>query len=165
MKKYIAVFILLFMSSLPAFAEDECLLPLDAIKPVMREDAPGYSVKIDEEARTITESVTLEEGLKITYAAGGCSHFSYTFHFENIPGGAKEMPVDPFGLPQSLLRRVPMRDETEFQHMRETLWEKEAEGYAAFDEEGRTDWGCGDAFCHLILKGSQDVTLGYDFAL
>ena len=75
------------------------------------------------------------------------------------------MPDDPFGLPQSLLSKVPLRDPAEFQILHNTLRDKDASGYAAFDEDGLTEWGCGDAFCSLILKGSEKVTIGYDFAI
>lgn len=164
-----------------AHAEDyECAFDPASLKPVMTPPPEiAHTHKIRKapmmqdgnlvEAPYLEEEVTLADGLKITYAVGGCAHYGFTFTFENIPGGAPEFPIDPFGLANALLRRVPMTEKPIPEAMQEEMWAMEAKEKdgepAKFDESGYTEFNCGDALCSLVLKDSRKVEVTYSFAL
>lgn len=149
----------LFLAS-PALAqEDECLLQLDSLTPVMENSTSN----LDKEALSLTETTQLEDGTKITYTAGGCAHYAFDFTFENIPGGVPAEPDDPFAYALALLDRAPLKDTAIAEILQRSLKEQQEKGFAAF-ENNKTEFSCGDAFCALELA-PEHVTIGYDFAM
>lgn len=160
MKTQILTFCALFLFTAPALAqEDECLLNLDALTSVMKNSTSN----LDREARELTETLSLEDGTKVTYTAGGCAHYGFSFTFENIPGGVTTEPDDPFAYALELLDRAPLKDTANTKILQRSLKEQQEKGYAAF-ENNKTEFSCGDAFCSLELA-PEHVTIGYDFAM
>src|SRR5688572_13613820 len=163
MKKIIFAIAVFAAGIMPAHAEDDCILNLEALQPVMRADLQDHAVDLNREERTLTETATLDDGTKVTYTVGGCAHFAFSYTFENMPGG---MPSsgDPIALLLELFATLPFRDNFDADILVNALKEKQDSGNAAFDETGKTDLPCGDAVCVLTLKHAA-VTVSYDFAL
>ena len=159
------LFLLLLFCVAPAIAsdDDECILQIEALTPVMREDAKNHVVNIDKESRSISEWAELDDGIKVVYEAGGCAHYAFSYHFENLPGDIDQMPDDPFAVALELLAKVPSKDTSNLEIIQRSLKEQQEKGYAAFEND-RAEFSCGDAFCSLELK-IDSVTVGYDFAL
>jgi hypothetical protein len=163
MKKIILFSVALVLFS-PVAAKAECMIGKDALVPVMKHNAPAHKVRLTDGGQGMAETATLSDGTKITYTVGGCSHFAFAYKFENIPGGVPEKPDNPFALPLKLIAAIPYRDQFDGNILIKALKEKQASGNAAFDEEGKTDLPCGDAFCNLTI-GKDSVTIDYDFAI
>lgn len=164
MKNKILILLALLTLTVPAMAEDDdCTLSLDALTPVMKTEAKNHSFKLDQEAQQLTETAELQDGTKITYEAGGCAHYSFTFRFDNIPGGVPAEPEDPFALALILMESIPAKDKDNIELMQRVMTEQQASGFAAF-ENNVAEFSCGDAFCSLELAPDH-VTVGYDFAL
>lgn len=154
----------LCLFSLPAgAAETECILGREAITPVMKippELAASYSTAMDEESRHLTESVTLPDGMKISYSVGGCVHYGFSYVFENIPAELLEK-YQSYELAVALLRRVPGFEKGE-ENFYTAIFEEEGKKQSSRDEGG--GFACGDAWCVLRQEGNR-AELAYDFPL
>jgi hypothetical protein len=156
------LFVLCFAGPVHA-EEEECTLQFEALKPVMRPDAKNHTINLVKEQRQLYETAMLEDGTTVSYSVGGCVHYSFTYRFENIPGGVPKEPEDPFALPLALLDATPLRDDAE-RILQDRMREKQKTGFAAFDETNTTDLPCGDALCTLTLEPDA-VVMVYDFAI
>ncbi len=164
MKKLSLVLLTLLAGIAPAQADDdECILQMEALKPVMRENIKNHLVKIYEDTRSISEWGELEDGTRVIYEAGGCAHYSFSFRLENVPDEIPEMPDDPFALALELLAKVPLQDTANLEIIQRSLKEQQEKGFATFQED-KAEFSCGDAFCSLELKPDA-ITVDYDFAL
>jgi hypothetical protein len=151
----------------PARAEEpaavnpnECALSLDAIKPVMTvppDLKPSYTAALDPKTRLVRESVTLDNGMKISYSVGGCEHYAFSYIFENIPMSLT-LGREPFELAVELLRQVPGLKDNKFEQIFQTAIDEQIE----LDDAGGFD--CGEAYCIMRREGNR-VDLDYDYAL
>lgn len=158
-----ALFALLILTA-PAYAQEDCILTAAALNPVLREDAQNHKMDLNKQDLSILETAELQDGTKITYAAGGCAHYAFSYTFENIPGGVPVEPDDPFAYALSLLAKIPFREgEDESRILEASLKEQQEKGIAAFEND-IAQFSCGDAFCSLEFAPDH-VTIGYDFAL
>ncbi len=133
------------------------MLELDALKPVMRDEGKAHSFNLKKEERALNETTTLDDGLEITYNVGGCFHYSFTYHFENVPGGVPKEPEDPFALALSLLDRVPLlsQEEQGIVVIRRAFKEKLESGFAAFEND-TTEWACGGRHLRPHTRARQE---------
>lgn len=141
-----------------AQAQGECILNRSEIIPVMQ-PAPhirsSYSAEWDHKHQILTETLTLENGLKITYSVGGCVHYGFLYTFEDIPEEIVEQESS-YELTIALLRLVPgftVGSNNDFAHLFRHL---KGETYESFS--------CGDAWCSFKRENSR-VQIGYDFPL
>ncbi|MES2526475.1 MAG: hypothetical protein V4598_05285 [Bdellovibrionota bacterium] len=148
---------LLLLLSFHSSAQEDCSLNPEAIKGVLK----GAQTK--REKHGVTETLTLKNGVKITYQMGGCAHYAYSFMFENF---GKEKLTDRtviLALAAKLLNDTPVIETANRDRLLNSI--KEAGQTKEKLEDHELQIPCGDANCAIDLREEGKLKVGYDFAL
>lgn len=143
--------------SLNTFSQEECTLNSEAIKGNLS------GAKTVREKHGVTETLTLKNGVKITYQMGGCAHYAYSFTYENF--GAEKLTEKKaiLLLAEKLLRATPVKDTSQSERFFQSM--KEAGNSKDKSESGILNLPCGDANCSIDVSEKGKLRIGYDFAL
>ncbi len=148
---------LLLLISFHSSAQEDCTLNPEAIKGVLK---GGESKR---EKHSVTETLTLKSGVKITYMAGGCAHYAYSFMFENFGKAKLSDRGVILALSAKLLNETPVTERRNRDLLLNSIKEAGNTKDKISDQELRLP--CGDANCAIDLREAGKIKVGYDFAL
>jgi hypothetical protein len=143
----------------------DCALDAGAVKPILTPEggiAGSHQVYPNEKERSLSETLTLQNGLHIKYTVGGCAHYVFSYEFTEIPENVSK-EYEPIDLAIVLMNSVPGFQEGPHNFLTEMMKESKRKGDLP-DDDG--NFGCGEARCSLVSNAEEKtLTLSYDFAL
>lgn len=157
---------LLALSLLPAAAHADCTLNYKDLKSaldVAKSEVKSKSrVRYSRSGRSVSQSVVMKNDQAVSYVAGGCEHFSYTFTYAKValPSDAAES----FARASALLAATPVTKEAAGN--KESLLQNLADAQPMEGEQGDVHYfSCGDASCYVGASEQGDLLINYMFAL
>lgn len=180
MTRAIACLIITLLSATTAHAQDDaatppitdadCVLQLSDLQSQLRiNDTATTTVSapdLDAVSRILTHRLLLPSGGKLAFTAGGCTHYSFSYHFTQLP----DMPAvtDPawFGYIRARTESLPYAtaDDREFMsRMVEALTEQSAQWT---NRSEPLDGTLGDSTIALTPHPAENgFSISYDFPL
>lgn len=121
-------------------------------------------VRYSRSARSVSQSLVLKDGQDVTYTAGGCEHFTFSFAYSvaTYPVNAQ----DAFSRSLVMVKKTPVTADQAAN--KDTIVKGLHAGLANLpeeNEEGFYYFPCGDASCWVGKSESGQLEVTYSFAL
>jgi hypothetical protein len=158
-----ALLSLLFIMSLPLYAEDDCSLNPDAIKGALDQKAVRSYKVVKKEKRDLIESATLKSGVKVTHEIGGCAHIGSSFTYEKFGELNLLDKKSVLDMAEKLLKSTPVKGSLSHKLLLEGI--TGARTTKEIYQGKQIVLPCGDANCEVNVADKGKLRVSYDFAL
>ncbi|MDP1916912.1 MAG: hypothetical protein Q8L14_11725 [Myxococcales bacterium] len=161
--------VMVSLVAVPAFAEDDCTLSEDAIRPQLDAKKLPKGARLTEQRRhdrVHRETLVFADGLEATLQVGGCAHIGLSVALSSKKSvTAKLTPSQAVALMKKVLPMLPLAETATLQPK---IFLDALDAAKTVPATFPVPLPCGDATCELSLElagTKKTLIIAYDFAL